>query len=53
MKEILAALVVILIALPFLYMVYDVTVDLLNNFYKTYIIKAKPVMISIVSLFIE
>lgn len=43
MKEILQAVVVLLIGLPFVYMAVDVTVDLIRRFSR----KAKPVVVQV------
>jgi len=45
MKEIFQALVVLLIALPFIYMAYDVTLDIFSRFSRA----LKPVAINIVN----
>ena len=45
MKEIFQALVVFLIALPFIYMAYDVTLDIISRFSRA----LKPVAINFVN----
>jgi len=49
MNEILKVLVVIFFAVPFVYMLYDVTVDLLGKAYIGLTKKAKPVIATILS----
>lgn len=49
MKQIIQALVVILIATPFIYMAYDVSMDLSRKFVKASAVgvsRAKPVLVS-------
>ena len=49
MNEFLKVAVVILMAIPFLYMFYDVTKDLAKKTYLILTKKAKPVVISVIS----
>lgn len=52
MKELMQVMVVILIAIPFIYMAYDVTMDLLKKFYNVSAIsvnRAKPVLVSMMT----
>ncbi|NOG43668.1 MAG: hypothetical protein HND50_00420 [Calditrichaeota bacterium] len=49
MNEFLKVAVVVLMALPFLYMFYDVTKDLTRKSYLALTQKAKPAVINIVS----
>ncbi len=49
MSEYLKFAVVVIMAIPFLYMFYDVTKDLLQKAYLALTQKAKPVVISIIS----
>jgi len=51
MTEFLKILVTLIIAVPFVYMFYDVTRDLLKKLYILVSEKAKPVLISILSIF--
>ncbi len=44
-KDILQALVVLAIGIPFFYMAYDVTVDMIKKFSK----QAKPVLVNIIT----
>lgn len=43
MKEILQALIVLLIGIPFVYMAFDITVDIINRTSK----RIKPVLVYI------
>ena len=51
MTEILKVAVTIIIAIPFIYMFYDVTRDLLTKLFTLIAKKTKPVVISILSIF--
>jgi hypothetical protein len=51
MTEILKVAVTLIIAIPFVYMFYDVTIDLLKKLYTLISKKAKPVLVSILSVF--
>lgn len=49
MKQIIQAVVVILIATPFIYMAYDVTMDLVKKTVNASVVginRAKPVLVS-------
>lgn len=52
-KEILKALVVLIIATPFIYMVYDVTKDLGKKLYIYYNRKARPVLVNTINSIIN
>ena len=45
MKDILQALVVLAIGIPFLYMAYDVTIDIIRKTSR----QAKPIVINIIA----
>ncbi len=49
MSEFLKVVVVIIMAIPFVYMAYDVTTDLAKKTYLAITKKAKPAVINIVS----
>ena len=49
MNEILKVTVVVLFAVPFIYMIYDVAVDLGKKIYTGITKKAKPAVISVIS----
>jgi hypothetical protein len=49
MNEILKVLVVVVFAIPFIYMFYDITVDLSKKAYKAVTQKAKPAVATILS----
>lgn len=49
--EFIKTLVILLIALPFIYIVADVLIDILKRLFGFYREKAKPVIISIYSSF--
>jgi hypothetical protein len=49
MSEFLKIAVVVLMAIPFIYMFYDVTQDLIKKLYLVITKKAKPVVISVIS----
>jgi len=51
MTEFLKVAVTLIIAVPFIYMFYDVTVDLFTKLYTLISRKAKPVLVSILSIF--
>ena len=51
MTEFLKILVTLIIAVPFVYMFYDVTKELLKKLYIMVTRKAKPAFISIMSIF--
>lgn len=51
MNEFLKVAVTLLLAIPFLYMFYDVTKELLTKLYSLITKKAKPVFLSIFSFF--
>jgi hypothetical protein len=51
MTEFLKIFVTLVIAVPFVYMFYDVTRELLTKLYLMVSKKAKPAFISILSLF--
>ncbi|MEJ2543493.1 MAG: hypothetical protein P8Y99_05450 [Calditrichaceae bacterium] len=44
-KEILQALIVLAIGIPFIYMAYDVTIDVIKKISK----QAKPVVVNIIA----
>ncbi len=45
--EILKTTFILAIALPFVYMIYDVTVDVLQRFRGFYVRNAKPVLVRV------
>ncbi|MEJ2053330.1 MAG: hypothetical protein P8X42_05365 [Calditrichaceae bacterium] len=45
MKQIFQALVVLAIAIPFIYMAFDVTIDIIRRTSR----KAKPILVTIIS----
>ena len=45
MKDILQALVVLAIGIPFIYMAYDVTIDIIRKTSR----QAKPIIVSIIA----
>lgn len=49
MNEVLKVVVVVLFAVPFVYMVYDVLFDLGKKVYFAITKKAKPALVSIIS----
>jgi len=49
MDEFLKVAVVVLMAIPFLYMFYDVTTDLAKKSYLAITQKAKPAVISVIT----
>ncbi|MCB0283002.1 MAG: hypothetical protein H6627_08885 [Calditrichae bacterium] len=49
MNEILKVAVVVLFAVPFVYMIYDVVFDLSKKMYLAITKKAKPAVISVIS----
>jgi len=51
MTEFLKIAVTLILAIPFMYMFYDVTKELLNKLYIIVSKKAKPVLVSILSIF--
>ena len=51
MTEFLKVFVTLIIGIPFIYMFYDVSRDLLNKLYIIVSKKAKPALVSILSLF--
>jgi len=48
-KEILQALVVLAIGIPFVYMAYDVTLDIIKKISK----QAKPIVVNIIATLIN
>jgi hypothetical protein len=53
MKEFFQVVIVVLLAVPFLYMAYDISKELVKKSYKFLSSKAKPVLTGIVSFFLE
>ena len=51
MTEFLKVAVTLILAIPFMYMFYDVTKDLLQKSYILISKKAKPALVSIISIF--
>ena len=51
MTEFLKIAVTLILAVPFVYMFFDVTRDLLKKLYILISQKAKPVLVSILSIF--
>ena len=49
MSELLKVAVVIFMAIPFVYMLYDVSKDLLQKLYIILTKKAKPAVVSVIS----
>jgi hypothetical protein len=52
MKQVLQILVVTILAVPFIYMAYDVTMDLLKKFFRVSAVsvqRAKPVLVSLMT----
>ncbi|MGD9900319.1 MAG: hypothetical protein AB7T22_14440 [Calditrichaceae bacterium] len=48
-KELIKALVVLIIATPFIYMAFDVIMDLGKKSYVYYSKKARPVLVNVVN----
>lgn len=48
-KDILQALVVLAIGIPFVYMAYDVTIDIIKKFSQ----QAKPVVVNIIATLVN
>jgi hypothetical protein len=53
MKEVFQVLVVLLLAVPFIYMAYDISKDLIKKSYHFFSRKAKPILTGIASFFFE
>lgn len=53
LKEIVQALVVLVLAIPFIYMAYDVSKEIAANLYKYMNRKLKPVLIQTLNLTIH
>lgn len=49
-KEIIQAIVVFIMAIPFIYMAFDVTVDIVKQIYNGYRLKLKPAVINIFTM---
>jgi len=49
MREIIQALVIIFLAIPFIYMIYDISRELLGQFYRLMGRKVKPVLSAVMS----
>ncbi len=52
-KEIIKTLVVLIIATPFIYMAFDVTMDLGKKLFIYYNKKARPVLVNAVNSFMN
>lgn len=49
MREIIQALVIIFLAIPFIYMIYDISRELLGQFYRLMENKMKPALAAVMN----
>jgi hypothetical protein len=49
MNELLKALIVVIMAVPFIYMFFDVVIDMTKKTYSILHLKARPVLVTLIS----